>query len=188
MTRKVVSEEESQARYRYGSVRILRDGQVRLSPRTLPNVSELDFSVNYVAQDGDSLKYIYDTDDYSVNARSPSLPDSFFMIFVFGGRVTTTCFNFLMTPSEVRKSVAILRKAGGGIERWIVPGLEYTYAAKAEMNAKPEFGKSVNARTARMLRVIRDLLDETRDLPVATQWLKWRRALPSLQQLQKTKR
>lgn len=173
MTRRVVSEEEASVEYRYGSLRVFRDGRVRLSPRTVPGLPELDFSVHYVAEMENSGIYVHDTEDYSISARCP-WNSRFFMLFLSRGRVVSTCFHFGLTPDELRQAVALLRKAQGGIERWIIPGLEYTHDTLARMAARPEF-RDVEAGNPEMRESIPELLQSVRDLPVAAQWKRQRR-------------
>ena len=125
----------------YGSVRILRDGRVRFSPWSYLDLPHVAFSVTdariTVRRGGRALLYLW----------------------LERNRVSTACFVFLLSPEQLRETVAELRGAGAGIERWIVPGLEYTWAALYPSNHSPE-----------LLEVIPGLLESCRDLPVATQW------------------
>lgn len=163
MTPKRISEEEARVQYRYGSLRILRDGQVRLSPRTLPDLPELDFSAHYATDLGHG-SYVEDRANYSIYARWPG-NSSFFILYLTRQRVESACFDFHLSPDELRKAVGLLRKAGGGIERWIVPGLEWTQRQLSEGGARyPE-----------TVKLIPELLEVTRDLPVAESWKRTRR-------------
>lgn len=173
MPRRIVPKETAGVLYRYGSLRILRDGQVRLSPKTLPDVPELDFSAHYVAEMENSGRHYFDTEDYVIYARAP-WNNCFFMIYLLGGRVTSTCFNFGLNPDELRKAVDLLRRAGGGLERWIAPGLEYTRDTLARIARRPEF-RGIDAGNPRMRRIIPKLLTSVADLPVAEQWKRHRR-------------
>jgi hypothetical protein len=110
--------------YRYGSIRILRDGRVRYDARTYPEVHELDFSVSYVFGLGDGT-YREDKRCPTIYARMPG-NNYFFIIHVEEDRVQSTCFSFGLTPEELREGIALLLKARGGLERWVVPGLEWT--------------------------------------------------------------
>lgn len=98
--------------------------------------------------------YVENKSTYAVDARWPG-NDSFFMLSVIRHRVRSACFNFKLTPDEMRKAVDLLRKAGGGIERWIVPGLEFTRDAFLRVPTSDDRGP-------KMLAVIQELLDSTR--------------------------
>ncbi len=158
---KRVSKEEASIRYRYGSVRVLRDGRIRLSPRTIAGIPELDFSAVYVWGLADGT-HVENKRDYAVDARWPG-NETFFVLWVNRHRVQSACFNFKLTPDEMRKAVALLRKAGGGIERWLIPGLEFTRDAFLQFPTSDDTGP-------KMLAVIEELLKENRDLPVAEPW------------------
>lgn len=173
MTRRTVTKEEVGVLYRYGSLRILRDGQIRLSPRTLLDVPELDFSANYVAEMENSGCYIFDTEDYVIYARAP-WNSSFFLLYLAEGRIVSACFDFGLDPDELRKAVDLLRRAGGGLERWIAPGLEYTRDTLAMIARRPEF-RGIEAGNPRLRRIIPKLLTSVADLPVAEQWKRHRR-------------
>jgi len=163
--RKRISEEEASVRYRYGSVRVLRDGRVRFSPKTLPGLAELDFSVEYACGLGDGT-YVFDRVNYSVDARWPG-NESFFVLWVVRHRVQSACFNFSLTPEELRKAVTLLRRAGGGLHRWIVPGLEQARDSLAQ----------VSSPGSKTLKAVHELLEATQDLPVAEPWRKQRRSM-----------
>lgn len=150
-----ISREEALVQYRYGSLRILRDGRVRLSARTIPDVPELDFSAQYGTEIGNGT-YVDDRANYSIYARWPG-NSSFFILYVTRHRVTSACFDFRLSPDELHRAVALLRGAGGGIERWIAPGLEWTQRSLAGGGSKhPE-----------TVTVIPKLLESVRDLPRA---------------------
>jgi hypothetical protein len=55
--------------------------------------------------------------------------------------------------------VGELRKATGGLERWIVPALEWNSASSTVRDEHPE-----------TFKVIREILESCRDLPVAKKW------------------
>jgi hypothetical protein len=158
---KRISKEEASVRHRYGSVRVLRDGRVRFSPRTVASAPELDFSVVYAFGLADGT-YVENKSTYAIDARWPG-NDSFFMLSVIRHRVRSACFNFGLTPNEMRKAVELLRKAGGGIERWIIPGLEFTRDAFIQVPTSDDRGR-------KMLMVIQALLKANRDRPIAKQW------------------
>ncbi|HLL54672.1 MAG TPA: hypothetical protein VK447_14060 [Myxococcaceae bacterium] len=166
-----VSQEESEVEYKYGSIRILRDGRVRFSARTVLGLPELSFSVHYGAGAGDA--HVWDRANYSVNAHRPE-KRSFLFLYTSHYRVQSACFNFSSTPDEMRKAVALLRKAGGGIERWIIPGLEHTRNSIAGLMA----GRSpteYDQPGLALLAVIDELLKENRDLPIAEPWTRQKR-------------
>ena len=125
----------------YGSVRILRDGRVRFSPWSYLDLPHVALSV---------------TDDCITVRRGGR---ALLYLWLDRNRVATACFVFLLSPEQLRETVTELRGAGAGIERWIVPGLEYTWAALYPSNHSPE-----------LLEVIPGLLESCRDLPVAAQW------------------
>lgn len=158
-----VSGDEVEVEYRYGSIRILRDGEVRFSAKTTPGLPELDFSVSYVTALGHGV-YIEDRANYVIDARWPG-NSSFFVLFVDQRRVRSACFNFALSPDELRRAVGLLRRAGRGLERWIIPGLEMVQRSLSERGARfPE-----------MPRIITDLIESVRDLPVAEPWKRQRR-------------
>jgi hypothetical protein len=84
-------------------------------------------------------------------------------LFTSRGRVRSACFPYQLTPYELRKTVATLREAGNGLERWIVPALEFTPLASAFYEDNPE----ANA-------IVPELLASCQDLPVAEQWTRVR--------------
>ena len=148
---KRISEEESLVAYRYGSIRILRDGRVRLSPRTVPGIPELDFSVYYGRDLGDGT-YVHDAESPTICARWPGNP-AIFMLSVHQGRVMDACFNLTLSADELRKAVDLLRRAGGGIERWLAPGLALTGRSLANSGNNPG-----------TLKVIPALVESLRDV------------------------
>jgi hypothetical protein len=75
------------------------------------------------------------------------------------GRIVSANFPYDLTPDELRSTVADLRDAGHGLERWIVLALEFTCLARTFREDNP---------TAHA--VARELLESCRDLPVAEQW------------------
>lgn len=169
-----MSAEEASVQYRYGSLRILRDGQVRFSARTLPGLPELDFSAHYGVGAPGGV-HVWDRANYRISARWPGA-SSFFMLYLARHRVVSACFNYGLTPDEMRRAVALLRKARGGLDRWIVPGLEYTRDSLAQIQANPGFRNADDGRGAAMQQVIQELLEACRDLPVAEPWKRQRRA------------
>jgi hypothetical protein len=117
--------------HRYGSLRILRDGQVRFDARTHPGLSELDFAVSYVAGLADGT-YVEDKRNYSIYARMPE-NSRFFILYVERRRVESACFNFKLSPAELERGLALLLQAGGGLDRWVKAGLEHTQRSLANV-------------------------------------------------------
>jgi hypothetical protein len=81
------------------------------------------------------------------------------LLYLSRGRVASACFPYRLTPDELRRTISNLRKAGHGLERWIVPGLEFT-----------TLGRTLREDNPATYAVIPELLDACRDLPVAEQW------------------
>lgn len=162
-----ISQKEALVQYRYGSLRIFRDGRVRLSARTLPDVPELDFSAHYGVEVGNGT-YIDDRANYSIYARWPG-NSSFFILYLTRHHVASACFDLRLSPDELRRAVSLLRQAGGGIERWIAPGLEWTQRSLVGAGSKhPE-----------TVTIVPELLESVRDLP---------RAVPPSKELKKPRR
>lgn len=131
---------------RFGSIRILRDGRVRFSEWSFPGLHSLSFTT------------MGGTVDAVLGSRQVLclwLDDRH--------RVATASFPFDLTPDELRTAVRSLRMAGHGLERWIVPALEYTQADLAASNLKSE-----------LPQVIAELLESCQELPVAERWKKIR--------------
>lgn len=126
---------------RYGSVRVLRDGRVRLSPLTFPGLSYLSFLAT--AHTVDLVRaarvVLYMTLDRS--------------------RLVSACFTYDITPDELRAVISELRRMRHGLERWIVPGLEFTSLSRTLRENNPA-----------TYAIIPELLESCRDLPVAEQW------------------
>ena len=81
-------------------------------------------------------------------------------------RVASASFPYDLTLDELRAVIAELRKAGNGLERWIVPGLEENQASGTVQHDHPE-----------RYAALPELLESCRDLPVAEPWLRRRQAL-----------
>jgi hypothetical protein len=153
---------DANVQYRYGSLRIFPDRRVRLSARTIPNLPQLDFSAHYMVDPGE--RAVSSESEYTIYARCPG-NSSFFILYLSRHRVQSACFNYGLSPDDLRKGVSLLRQAGGGIEQWIIPGLEWTQGHLAWYGARyPE-----------MLQIIPELLEANRDLPVAKRWLRLRK-------------
>jgi hypothetical protein len=80
-------------------------------------------------------------------------------LYLDGKRVDTACFVYLLTPDQLGDAVGELRKATGGLERWVVPALEWISASSAVRDEHSE-----------TLKVIPELLESCRDLTVAKKW------------------
>jgi hypothetical protein len=130
----------------YGSIRILRDGQVRFSPWTFPVLSYLSFMV-------------MNDDHISVEMGGMPVLD----LDLSEGRMIGASFRFHLTPGQLRRVVATLRQAGNGLERWIVPALEFTSMSGA-----------FREKHAATYAIVPELLKSCRDLPVADHWKKVR--------------
>lgn len=128
---------------RFGSVRVLRDGRVRFSEWSFPGLDFLSFTTTGSTVDvlaGSRQVLILWLDDSQ--------------------RVSSACIPYDLEPGELRAAIPMLRKAGQGLERWILPALEYTQAMLA----------SPNDQQADLVQAISDVLKSSRDLPVAPQW------------------
>lgn len=140
-------------RYRkFGSIRIQSDDRVRFSPWTFPDLRYLNFAARgesiTVERGGRTVMYL-------------SAPR---------GRLGTACIAFDLPQEELLTLVSELRRAGHGLERWIVPALEYT-----QMTLHPVQHQLTHGR--QLLESIPELLRSCRDLPVATTWQRTRRDL-----------
>jgi len=133
---------------RYGSMRILRDGRVRFSPWTLPELSFLSFMRL------DDLIWI-DSSGRTVMELDMSR-----------GRVVSANFRYDLTPDELRRAVSSLREAGNGLERWIIPCIEHTCLSSTFREDYPE-----------AYATARELLESCRDLPVAAHWKRVRETI-----------
>ncbi len=139
-------------------MRILSDGRVRFSAWTIPGFSELDFTAIH----GD--RYSPARYSVSVNWRGTIVLN----VFIRRRRVESACFAYHLTPDVLRSAVAVLRDAGGGLERWIVPGLEYTQADLFGSKTDPKWS---------LLQVIPEVLESVANLPMAEPWRRRRREL-----------
>jgi len=120
--RKIVSQEEARDRS-VGAVRVLRDGRVRFSDEAGPG-PELQWKVLRYSEVGGTGVFVYDSANYEIDAWRGS--QILFMLYVRRSRVSSACFNIQLPPAELQQAVVGIRKAGGGVERWITPGLETT--------------------------------------------------------------
>ncbi|HLL55045.1 MAG TPA: hypothetical protein VK447_15930 [Myxococcaceae bacterium] len=74
-------------------------------------------------------------------------------------RVTSACFRMDIAPDVLRAVVSEMRRLGKGLERWIVPALEYTSLFRPFREDNPE-----------AYALVPELLESCRDLPVADHW------------------
>ena len=130
---------------RFGSIRILRDGRVRLSPRCFPDLPYIGLLArdDMIDVERAGCKVLY--------------------IWLDRGHLGSACFAYDLTPDILRKLVSEMRKAGNGLEHWIVPGLEYTQRASTLKDSNPD-----------IYTLIPELLKTCRDLPVAKRWQQYR--------------
>lgn len=150
---------------KYGSMRVLRDGRVRFSAWTFPSLRDLEFLVvPYQTVDDYRPRYVPHDHGIDIRLRCQSL----ILLGLHRHRVQSACVAFNLLPEGLREAVAVLRRAGNGIESWIVPALEYTQGALFRTDDK-------NKRA--LLRIIPELLESVRDLPVAERWKQERRAI-----------
>lgn len=130
---------------KFGSIRILRDDRVRFSTWTFPGLRYLGFVTKgesiEVERGGRVVLYLW----------APR------------GRLASACFAYDLSPDDLQTLVSELRSAGRGLERWIVPALEYTQATLYPT----DHGRQ-------LLEVIPGFLKSCQDLPMAEQWKKVR--------------
>jgi len=152
---------------KFGSLRILRDGRVRFSEWTLAGLPELDvLAVHWTFPERG--RPVFDSVNYGIDVRWRG--QSTLLLFLRAHRVQSACFAYTLSPAALREALSVLRTAGNGLERWIVPALEYTQADL--------FGSTLATKQA-LLRAIPGLLDSVRELPVAEPWQRERRAIRS---------
>lgn len=133
----------------YGSVRVLRDGRMRFSAVTFPGL-------NNVA--------IWDASPMKVAVFWAGL--QVLMLWPDRGRVATACFNYLLKPDQLRDAVRNLRTVRGGLAGWIRPALQWTQNDLSAPNSANHPGRP-------LLKVIPELLDACRDLPVSEAWKRY---------------
>lgn len=132
----------------FGSVRISRDGSLRFSPWTFPDLPHVaawvsDSSVD-ILSGGKKILYLF----YDRN------------------QVVTACFDYLLKPDDLRDAVRELRIARSGLEGWIRPALQWTQNDLSAPNSANHPGRP-------LLKVIPELLDACRDLPVSEAWKRY---------------
>ncbi len=122
--RKIVSQQEARTNVRRCSeLRILADGRVRFGDSPKDSASGLTFQVNRYRERDDGTA-VYDSSNYDISAWHEG--ELCLVISVKRSRVDYGFFNVALAPRQLRAAVALLRKSGGGLERWIVPALEHT--------------------------------------------------------------
>jgi hypothetical protein len=138
---------------------------VRFSEWTLPGLPELDvLAVHWTFPERGQP--VFDSVNYGIDVRWRG--QSTLLLFVRAHRVQSACFAYTLSPAVLREALSVLRRAGNGLERWIVPALEYTQADL--------FGSTLAKKQA-LLRAIPELLDSVRDLPIADPWQRERRSI-----------
>jgi len=137
---------------KFGSLRILPDGRVRFSAWTLQGLPALDFTAIH---DGAA------DPNYVISAHWRGR--SILHVYLTRHRVESTCFPFDLSSADLRQAVAVLRDAGNGLERWIIPALESTQRTLGGMKSNPN---------PELLAAIPEVLRSARALPVAPQWKK----------------
>jgi hypothetical protein len=144
---------------KFGSIRILLDGRVRLSAWTVPGRPYLDFIVNHwrTPEDG---RDVYDPANYNITANIRGKTVLF--LHLKRRHVESAVFTYNLSPEELREAVTALRDAGDGIEQWLTPGLAHLQADLSEMPSDPN-------RTA-LQAIIPDLLESVGDIPIAKPW------------------
>lgn len=148
---------------KYGSIRVERDGRVRFSPWTLPGFRDLDcLVVPWHLTLDDRTKY--DPANSSVDIRLCC--QSLILLAMHRYRVQSACFNYTLTPDALREAVSLLRRVGNGVEGWIIPGLEWNQGSASVKQGHPDTH-----------RIIPELLESVRDLPIAEPWKRRRRAI-----------
>ena len=138
---------------KFGSIRILRDGRVRFSARTHPGLPELDYLVIHGQQPA--------KDGVVARWRGKAI----FHLFTARHRVESTCFDYTLTPDALQEAVSVLRDAGNGLERWIVPGLEWCQRDFARMKSKDSNREALMAVIPEFLRSVRERPKRTTKSP-----------------------
>jgi hypothetical protein len=78
-------------------------------------------------------------------------------LYPLRNRILSACFDFTLNSEQLRSAVADLRDARGGLESWVIPALEMSYA-------------QVKGSNPDAFNVIPELLASCRGLPVAPKW------------------
>jgi hypothetical protein len=129
----------------FGSIKILQDGRLHFSPWTVPDLPQV---------------AVWDSSD-----RITVLNGGVQVLYLYleRRRVLSACFVYILRPDQLRDAVQHLREVQGGLAGWLVPALEWTqdHLSRVQPEADP--------RRA-LLKVIPELLQSCRDLPVANAW------------------
>lgn len=148
---------------KFGSIRVLRDGRVRFSAWTVPGLPQLAFVAHHRSLGLDDVP-VHDLASYNVSAELRGGP--IFFLHITRHRVESAGFPYVLSPDALREAISVLRAAGNGLERWIIPALEHNQ------------GSAVMKRNyAETYRIIPELLESCRKLPVAEQWKRARRKI-----------
>ena len=126
----------------FGSIRLSADDRLRFSEWTLPGLPHVGF-------------WVQDNDVITVFCGGREV----MYLYLDGERVETACFVYLLKPEQLRFAVEELRRATGGLERWIVPALEWNSASSTVRDEHPA-----------TFAIIPQLLKTCRELPVAKKW------------------
>ena len=129
----------------YGSIRILRDDSLGFSPWTfpwLPHVAIWDTSDRICVLSG-GVQVLY--------------------LYLKRRRVLSACFTYTLRPDQLRRAVHELHGVRGGLQRWVVPALEWTQAELLGLRSPDHPGHE-------LAPIIPELLVYCRDLPVAKAW------------------
>jgi len=133
----------------FGSIRILRDGRMRFSPWTYP-----------------ALPFAFWVMDMNIIVLRGGVP--IMHLWPERNRVVTASLDYLLRPDQLREAVRDLRRAGHGLERWIVPALEWNLTHPTAREKHPD-----------TYAILPELLESCRDLPVAEQWTRIRASVIS---------
>jgi len=128
----------------FGSLRIRPDGRVRFSPWSYTDLLHVSLQV---------------VTDGSITVSCAGMPVMY--LFPERNRILSACFLFDLKPEHLRMAVNTLRYARGGLDSWVVPALEYSFAKRTVREDHPH-----------TFKIIPELLASCRDLPVAPKWKK----------------
>lgn len=153
---------------RFGSIRILPNGQIRFSAWTVPGMDELQFMTHHrvirVPHEGVSIAFER-LSSYSVTVRW--VDRQVLHLSVVQRRVQDAVFPYFLTPEELRHAVSVIRKVGNGLERWITPGLKFLQNTLNGMEPDPAREK--------LKPVVVKLLKSVRSIPLPKPWLDFQR-------------
>lgn len=129
----------------FGSLRILRDGRLRFSPWSYPDLPHV------------ALKVVTDDQITVVRAGRPVM-----LLWLKGSRILNACWVADLTTRQLQEAVAELRHARQGLDSWIIPALEWSLAQAKTRSEHEAF------------KIIPELLGSCRELPVAPIWKRYR--------------